>query len=236
MRNITQADYNRLLGEVQQLEQAVNVSTRCLNKREENLNKKQFLCMNSNPNQGIFLPPGDITRVNDTVWPFVFGTGRVNVNAGATVPSTISINQDGAFVIVEYVKTVYAITTGPLNINYLDPEMPNQAGLADGLTFQFRDAQSQRQFMDKPMSINHVGNPLYPTRFVRPMILNPNAIFEIDITNSSTNNYVVMFGFNGYRLRLDNITRSGYDDGSLSYPSGGGGGSSNGNGDWLSND
>jgi len=131
-----------------------------------------------------------------------------NITAGLfAITSAVTLDTDAV------VRAATPAPTPPLpglpilGFDYLDPNFQNCAGQADGLTLMFRDAQSRRKFMDKPSSINHYGHPQYPTRFPRPMILNPNAMFEVDLVNSSTNDYVVFLAFNGYRLRLDNITR-----------------------------
>lgn len=204
---MTRDEYNKLFGEVQALENQVQTGIAQNNKRQENCNKKRFLCMQSTPGDGVFMPPGDITTVNDTIWPFVFGTGRVNVAALSTVPSQFSITQDGAFVIHSYTKSVFTADAFPLTTTaYLDPDAPNGAGESDGLSMQFRNAQSRIQLMQSVINLNQVGHPLYPTKFPRPMILNPMAIFEVNFANTSTNNYVVFVQFFGYRLRLDKLT------------------------------
>ena len=101
-------------------------------------------------------------------------------------------------------KVVHLRETAPDRITYLDPELPAGAGLAPGLFYSLRDAQSTRQFVQQPVALDHVGRPQFPTVLPTPQIFLPNSTIEIEWFNNHTaNTYLPIMVFFGYRVRWD---------------------------------
>lgn len=147
--------------------------------------------------------PGNIGKVNETVWPFWFTTSFVEAGPESTVDANFNITQEAAFIAVSYTKTVFEKTTGPDNFEYLDPDRDVGGGKATNLLVDFRDAQSSREFHDQSIDIDHIGHPRFPTYFHPPMLILPNSTMEVNFTNNDTvKTYVPFITFFGYRVRV----------------------------------
>lgn len=168
-------------------------------------NSPQQLDYNMRNAMGPLLAPGNIGEINNVIWPFYFTTDNplTEIGPDETFQTGYGVTQEAAFIMMSYTKSVYLVEGEDDNrtYTYLDP---NNNQFAPGLVFTFRDGSSSRQLFNTPMNIDHYGNPFYPTKFPRPMMLLPNQVFQIAFTNThSTNRYLPFITAFGYRIRVD---------------------------------
>lgn len=152
------------------------------------------------------LTPGNIGDINSVIWPFYFPTDIPDtpLAENETLQTGFSVTQEAAFIFMSFVKAVYLVEGEDENQSwtYLDPDQDNPS--APGLFFTMRDGSSSRQFFNTPMAIDHFGNPRFPSKFPRPLMLLPNQVMQIAfINNHPTNVYVPIITAFGYRLRVD---------------------------------
>ncbi len=155
---------------------------------------------------GGMLTPGNIGDINSVIWPFYFPTDIPDspIAANETFQTGFSVTQEAAFIMMSFVKTVYLVEGEDQNQTwtYLDPDA--QEPSAPGLFFTLRDGSSSRQFFNTPMAMDNYGNPRFPTKFPRPLMLLPNQVMQISfVNNHPTNVYVPFITAFGYRLRVD---------------------------------
>lgn len=153
------------------------------------------------------LAPGNVGEFNKVIWPFWFSTElpQAGIGAGETFQTSYTVTLEAAFIMMSMVKVVYQTNVVPWN--YLDPNQDGLVGMAPGLSFTMRDSSSQRQFFGREATlVGNVGNPRFPTKFPRPMMLLPNQMMEINfINNHASNEYAPVMTFFGYRLRAENV-------------------------------
>ncbi len=153
------------------------------------------------------LTPGNIGDINGVIWPFYFPTDvpESPLAVDETFQTGFSVTQEAAFIFMSFVKTVYLVEDpgGPAESwTYLDPDDSNPS--APGLVFTLRDGSSSRQLFNTPMAMDHFGNPLFPTKFPRPVMLLPNQVMQIQFVNQHpTNVYMPFLTAFGYRVRVD---------------------------------
>lgn len=155
---------------------------------------------------GGMLTPGNIGDVNSVIWPFYFPTDIPDspLAVNDTFQTGFSVTQEAAFIFMSFVKSVYLVEGEEPNQTwtYLDPDTQNPS--APGLFFTLRDGSSSRQLFNTPMALDNYGNPRFPTKFPRPVMLLPNQVMQIAfINNHPTNVYVPIITAFGYRLRVD---------------------------------
>ena len=151
-----------------------------------------------------YMAPGNVGDVNRVIWPFWYTTEDTQVAPNQTVSTGFSVTQEAAYIITSYTKAVYLRTVGPDNISYLDPKFAVGGGKSTGLSVNFRDSQSSRQFMDTTIKLDNVGNPRFVTEFEAPMLLLPNANFEVIFVNENpTDTFIPFITMFGYRMRIE---------------------------------
>lgn len=158
---------------------------------------------------GQMLTPGNIGDINSVIWPFYFPTDLLDSALGPneTFQTGFSVTQEAAFVMMSFTTTIYLVEGEDPNESwtYLDPD---QGETAPGLTFTLRDGSSSRQFYNQPIPISGYGNPRFPTKFPRPMMLLPNQVMQVQFTNSHpTNSYFPLLTAFGYRIRIDDAQK-----------------------------
>jgi hypothetical protein len=211
----SQAQVQTLLTQIQQIQQIVNAKENDVQRRESLLRQGQV--PNNSPHNlqynmrnalGPMLTPGNIGDINSTIWPFYFTTDVPDSSLGPnqTFQTGFSVTQEAAFIFMSFTKTVYLSEGDPEAWTYLDPDAGQPS--APDLQFTLRDGSSSRQFFNTPMNIDAYGNPRFPSKFPRPIMLLPNQVMQIQfINNHATNNYVPFITTFGYRLRVDDAQK-----------------------------
>jgi hypothetical protein len=212
--NSQMATLQQLQNQIQSITAIVNSKEKAISIRESQVRQNQLpndsaqqLDYNMRNALGPMLTPGNIGDINSVIWPFYFTTDVPDTPLlqNNTFLTGFSVTQEAAFVFMSFVKTVYSVANPNLpgeTWTYLDPDFTNPS--APDLTFTFRDGSSSRQFFNTPMNIDNYGNPRFPTKFPRPIMLLPNQVMQIAFTNSSPANvYVPRITAFGYRMRID---------------------------------
>jgi hypothetical protein len=198
-----------LRDQVSQLSQLVNSKAQSIQRRESMLKSKQLpnsgpqnLEANLRRNLGPMLAPGNLGDINTVIWPYFFSTEAPStpLAQNQTFQTGFQVTQEAAFIWMSYTKVVYNVQ-GP-SWGYITPKDDRPS--APGLVFTLRDGSSSRQFFNSPMQIDNYGNPDFPTKFPRPMMLLPNQQMQIQFTNTHpTNVYVPFITAFGYRMRVE---------------------------------
>lgn len=151
--------------------------------------------------------PMNVGDLNRTLWPFYFTFKTGDLDPNRTLQTSFTVTQEAAFIWLSYTKAVFLKAGGIYS--YLDPqETSKAAGEANGLEMVFRDAQSTRTFMAKPMAVDHVGWSRNPTVLSTPTLFLPNSTVEGIFSNSDpVRTYVPWVTFFGYRIRLEDSAK-----------------------------
>lgn len=213
-------DYNTKMQELEDLKRQVTSISAIVDSKERSIaNREEALRQRQVPNNsaqnlrynmsnalGPLLTPGNINDVNAVIWPFYFTTDIPDspLAANETFQTGFSVTQEAAFIFMSFTKSVYlAEGEDPdQSWTYLDPNdaLPS----APGLQFTLRDGSSSRQYFNTPINIDTYANPLFPTKFPRPVMLLPNQVMQIQfVNNHPTNLYVPFITAFGYRIRID---------------------------------
>lgn len=159
------------------------------------------------------LAPANVGEMNKIAWPFFFSTDRMGsqgISQGQTLQSNFNVTQEAAFILMSYTKCVYKTNQPAPNTpwNYIDPNIDGLEGQAPGLYFTLRDASSMRQFFNSPIPLGAYGNPNFPSKLPRPIMLLPNQMMEVSFQNTHPSNvYLPQLTFFGYRIRLEDSQR-----------------------------
>jgi hypothetical protein len=201
-----------LRNQVQGIADIVNSKAQSLKMRESRIRQGQLgndsaqqLQFNMKNNLGPMLTPGNIGDINSVIWPFYFTTDAPNtpLAANESFQTGFSVTQEAAFIMMSFTKTVYLVEgeEPAESWTYLNPsDQPS----APGLVFTLRDGSSSRQLFNTPINIDNYGNPRFPTKMPRPVMLLPNQVMQVAFTNSHpTNVYVPFITAFGYRIRID---------------------------------
>lgn len=215
---------NEKIQMIQKLRRQVTQMGQANDAREKNLDEKeamlrqgqlpvrnpQDLERNMSRNLGPMLAPGNLGDINKVCWPYYFSTEipQTTVGPNETFQTGFSITQEAAFIMMSFTKTVYLASgvTAPdyQPWTYLDPNQAGVANRAPGLTFTLRDGSSSRQLYDRPIEIQHYGNPRFPTKLPRPIMFLPNQSVQVAFVNShAVNRYVPSITVFGYRVRIE---------------------------------
>jgi hypothetical protein len=157
-----------------------------------------------------FLPdhlmPKNVGHLNHVAWPFYYTvdfdlsttTDWPNLTANTKQSSSFQVSQEAAFLMMGVFRHA---------------DDYNDAGDLGPLAVEFRDRQSSRFFNDSPIPIQMIGQRGYVSYLAKPMIILPNAFFEITLTttldagvsqntpNGSTGKH--QFTMMGYRVRVE---------------------------------
>lgn len=213
-------DYSTKMAELQQLQKQVSCLSSFIESKEKQISvQESMLRQRQVPNNGPqnlqynmknslepLLTPGNINDINAVIWPFFFTTDvpLTPLAVGDTFQTGYSVTHEAAFIMMSFTKTVYLVEGEVPNDSwtYLNPDVSTPS--APGLTFTLRDGSSSRQLFNTPMNIDHYGNPRYPTKFPRPVMLLPNQVMQIAFVNSHpTNLYIPFITAFGYRIRIE---------------------------------
>jgi len=147
---------------------------------------------------------GNVGDINKMVWPFWFPTNLVVVEPTRIMSASFTVTLEAPFSMISFTKAIYLRGGSSPNwtYTYIDPNNI-AAPVASGLTLNLKDTSSGQSFLDRAMSIDHIGHAQRPTRLPSPIMLIPNQTLEIELTNNhSANVYAVSLVFFGYRIRV----------------------------------
>lgn len=164
-------------------------------------NSPQNLQYNLRNSLGPLMTPGNVSDLNSVIWPFYFTTEvpEESIGPNETFQTGFSVTQEAAFIMMSYTKTVYLDDEGQWG--YLNP---SNSPSAPGLQFTFRDGSSSRQLFNSPINIDLYGNPRFPTKWPRPIMLLPNQVMQVQFVNTHpTQSYVPFITAFGYRMRIE---------------------------------
>lgn len=207
------AQLNTLQRQTASIQQSINAEANALSVGLSQLrqgqmpnNSAQQLDYNLRGNLSPLLNPGNVGDINNVIWPFYFTTDVPNamIAPGQSFQTGFSVTQEAAFVFMSFTKSVYIVEGEDPDetVTYLN----QVAGVpsAPGLVFTLRDGSSSRQLYNTPVNMDHFGNPRFPTKFPRPMMLLPNQAMQIQFTNTHGSNiYLPFITAFGYRIRID---------------------------------
>lgn len=207
-------DLQTLRGQVKGIADIVNAKAANLQVRESLLSQNQIpstnprdIEKNLSRSLGPIMAPGNVGDINKIIWPYFFSTDvpTVSLAPGDFLQTGFQVTQEAAFILMSITKTVYLENPIAGLWEYLDPNIEaNQVNQAPGLTFTLRDGSSSRQFFNTPMQMSAYGNPRFPTKLPRPVMLLPNQIMQVQLNNAHVaNSYVPMMTFFGYRMRVE---------------------------------
>lgn len=206
-----------LIEQCERLESLVSKEAHFLNEKEKSLKEKEDrlrmahlkdsdpMSLKSNLKSALpnYLAPGNVGDINRVIWPFYFTTDRVEVAPQSNVRSSFVVTLEASYVWMSYTKTVFVKNTEDNSQSYLDPD--NFDNFASGLKFFIRDPQSQRQFFNRPIDIDHVGNPRWPSALPAPQMILPRSTIEVTYVNETEDTiYIPQITFYGYRIRMEN--------------------------------
>jgi hypothetical protein len=150
-----------------------------------------------------YLTPGNIGPISDVLWPFWFSFSTAELPPNSNGTGTVTITQEAPFILMALTKSVFLRTTGPDQLTYINPDVPGAGGGTPGLAIAMRDAQSSRTFFQRPVKLDHIGLPRFPTVLPGPMLFLPNSTIQISYFNANaTQTYLPFVTLFGYRLRF----------------------------------
>jgi hypothetical protein len=153
------------------------------------------------------LMPGNVGDINRVIWPFWFTFTAPELVPNQTATAAFAVSQEASFIAMAFTKVVFKRTgVGPYTYTAIDQSQEDNAvGDANGLKFQFRDAQSSRVFSQTVVPLDAFGDPRFPSTFQTPLMFLPNSTVECVYSNSdATATYVPWITMFGYRVRLEN--------------------------------
>ena len=199
-------------GRLQQQQQILQKEEELLRKAEMRANggmveNNSAKTLHYNMEQALDKPfmPGNVGDINRVIWPFWFTTNKVTLDPNTSQDSNFTVTQEAAFIVTAYTRAIFVQEQGqPGQFQYIDPDASGVAAKSNNLSFQIRDSQSNRTFMNKPVDVNSVGHWKRPTVLPTPMMFLPNSNIQVTWQNNdSAAVYVPWLTFLGVRLRID---------------------------------
>lgn len=151
------------------------------------------------------LMPGNVGDINKVVWPFWYTFPAPELAPGVSSTGSFTVSQEAAFIWMSFTASVFLRSGAGPNYTYtaIDTDDETAAGMINGLSIVFRDAQSSRVFQRNPMPLEAFGSPAFPTVLRSPVMFLPNSTVECLFNNSDAANvYVPFISFFGYRVRI----------------------------------
>lgn len=149
-----------------------------------------------------YMSPSNVGHLDDVAWFFY---EQVNFDFGANPTLTAAtrqtqsfqVTQEAGFLVMAVARTNSAYAT---------------SGELGPWLVEFRDRQSSRQFNDRPVPIQMIGTKSCPTILPTPMLLLPNAFFDVTMSTFATAQVTVgssrhQFSFFGYRIRVNDSAK-----------------------------
>lgn len=156
------------------------------------------------------LAPQNVGQINKVAWPFYYTVDFdlsttpdwPDLTSNTRLTSSFQVSQEAAFLMMGIFRHANDYSDG---------------GDLGPLTIEYRDRQSSRFFNDSPIPIQMFGKAGYVTYFPVPMILLPNAFFELIMSThlaagitqatppGATGKHT--FTIMGYRIRIDDAKK-----------------------------
>ena len=149
-----------------------------------------------------YMNPSNVGNINQVAWFFY---EQVNFDFGVNptlTPATrqtqsFQVSQEAALLMMAVSRTYSSYTT---------------AGDLGPWQIDFRDRQSSRQFNDLPIPIQTIATKGNYSVLPTPMLLMPNAFFDVTMTTFATAQATVgtsshQFSFFGYRVRVEDANQ-----------------------------
>lgn len=147
------------------------------------------------------LVPQNVGNINQVAWPFYqnfnFDMGTApTINKDTRMTNTFQVTQEAAFLFMA-ISRYCSVYDG--------------AGSLAPLQVELRDNQSARMFNSSPIPIQQIGKQGLPTILPTPMLLMPNAQFEMTLSSWLTGDdevvgedlqYKHQFTLFGYKMRI----------------------------------
>lgn len=145
-----------------------------------------------------YMSPSNVGNINKVAWFFYeqvnfdFGLNPA-LNTGTRQTQSFQVTQEAGFLIMA--------------ISHNSPTY-DTAGLLGPWQVEMRDRQSSRQFNDNPVPLQMFGRNSCPSILPTPMLLMPNAFFDVTMSTFATAQTAVgsgkhQFSFFGYRIRVE---------------------------------
>ncbi len=197
---------------VQQIENEKNMlkqiknQSSSLSKRQEALRSMPHVASGGDLKKNMmkYIPshllPSNVGNINSVSWPFWYS---VDFDLGTTPQITANLNEEASFQVSEEAAFImYALSR--------EIQDYDEGGELGPLQLEFRDRQSSRYFNNAPVPIQMIGQRSYPTVLPVPMLLMPNAKFEVALTSWLTGtqnqqgagNGKIQVTFEGIRIRV----------------------------------
>jgi hypothetical protein len=209
---LTQDQLAREIEQAVQDTKQIKKAAQAYRKRYEMLSSQPVVAEGENLRRNLhsILPPGlapkNIGNLNHVAWPFDFivdfdlstTTQWPNLTSETRLVEAYQVSQESGFLFMAVQRHCN---------DYSD------AGDLGPLTLEFRDRQSSRFFNNAPIPIQMIGQKGYPTILPTPMLLLPNAFFEITLSthlaagvlqntpNGATG--LISVSMSGYRYRVE---------------------------------
>lgn len=153
-----------------------------------------------------FLPdhliPSNVGGYDSVAWPFWFSVNfdfgtNPTLSTATRQTQSFQVTQEAAFMLMAVYRKSYEYgTSGELG--------PYQ--------MEIRDRQSSRQFNDRAIPIQMIGNKSRPSIIPTPMVIAPNAFIDVTmsswlpsgVSQATTGSGKHQFTFFGYRTRMEN--------------------------------
>lgn len=210
MDSVTQ---ERLNAEIEQLQ----FQLQDLRRQERNIQarEKGFATQPQVANKDIkkhlqsFLPdnlmPRNVGGYNSVAWPFYF---QIDFDFGTNPAISSVLRQTQSFQVTQEAALLL------LKVS-LQSDSYSTAGRLGPWNVEMRDRQSSRQFNDRPIPIQMFGSKGKSTSLPTPMLLMPNAFFDVTmsswlpagITQNTTGEGKFQFSFHGLRIRVEDYDK-----------------------------
>lgn len=148
--------------------------------------------------------PSNVGNIDKVTWPFYF---TLTFDFGTNPTYGPNTKQVQSFQVSNEAAYLLRI------IGRKPWDSTNASDLAP-LQIELRDRQSSRQFNDRPIPLQNIGKKFLPSELSTPMILAPNAFFEVTMTSwLLANQASVGIGkheiyFSGYRIRAEDMKKT----------------------------
>lgn len=150
------------------------------------------------------MQPSNVGDIDKVTWPFwfslVFDFGtNPTYGQGTKISQSFQVSNEAAFLLTSIGRKSWDSTN---------------AGDLAPLQIELRDRQSSRLFNDKPIPIQNIGKKFLLSSFSAPMLLAPNAFFEVIMTSWLTADQACVgqgkheIFFYGSRIRADDMKKT----------------------------
>jgi hypothetical protein len=156
----------------------------------------------------------DVSAINRILWSFNYCFRGQLIPPNSTQYATISISAEAGFLWTGLIKTVYQAFYSEEEpelltaLAYRDPLIADSAVATPGLKMSLTDGGSGLSFFNKPVNLDAIGVPEFPTLLGSPVYLQPNTNVTLDFSNENESTYYQPFVIlTGYRARIEDVNQ-----------------------------